>query len=169
MHILIAVASKHGSTREIAEAIADELSAWDILADIHSPSTVRSLVPYDAVILGSSIYAGNWLPEAKAFAAQFRAELAQLPVWVFSSGPLGADDPQPQHDRERLAASLARVTVRDHQIFVGKLDKSKLGLGERMIANVVRAPDGDFRDWGAIRAWASEIAVTLQPSVVVNS
>jgi menaquinone-dependent protoporphyrinogen oxidase len=105
---------------------------------------------------------GSWLPEARSFAERHRAALAPLPVWLFSSGPLGAPDPQPPTDRRLLAAPLGGVTVRDHQIFVGKLDPAGLGLGERLAAKVVHAPAGDFRDWAAIHAWAKTIAQALR-------
>ena len=80
---------------------------------------------------------------------------------MFSSGPLGAENPQPHDDPQQLAASLGELPVRDHKVFVGKLDTSDLGIAERVIAKVVRAPIGDFRNWDAIRAWAHEIAAGL--------
>lgn len=165
MNVLVAVASKHGSTHEIGESIADELRSANIAVDLKQPDEVMTLAPYDAIILGSGIYAGNWLPEAKGFAERFRAELAALPVWVFSSGPLGTDNPQPHDDPQKLAAPLNGIAIRDHQIFVGKLERSNLGLAERMIAKVVGAPEGDFRHWNVIRAWARDIATTLTASI----
>ncbi|MBV9791338.1 MAG: flavodoxin domain-containing protein [Chloroflexi bacterium] len=164
MTILIAVASKHGSTREIAQAIAEDLRAKELVVDLREAGEIASIDGYDAVMLGSGIYAGSWLPEAKHFAETQRTELARLPVWLFSSGPLG-DDPQPHDDPQKLAAPLGDVVVRDHRIFVGKLDRQNLGFGERLIARVVGVPEGDFRDWDAIHAWAGEIAVALAPAV----
>ena len=161
MHALVAVASKHGGTRGIAAAIAEELRGAGIDTDLRDAGEVTDLAGYDAVVLGSGIYAGNWLPEARGFAERHRAELAKLPVWLFSSGPLGAPDPKPHDDPKRLAAPMGGVEVRDHRVFAGELDPDELGLGERLIAKVVRAPEGDFRDWDAIRGWAREIAVEL--------
>ncbi len=169
MKVLVMVASKHGSTREIAEAIAEELRSENLAVDLQEAGDVGDIAGYDAVILGSGIYAGNWLPAAKQFAERHRAELAKLPVWLFSSGPLGTDDPQPHDDPQKLAAPMGEVQVRDHRVFVGKLDKSKLGLGERVITKVVKAPEGDFRDWEAIRDWARVIASTLQPASESNA
>jgi menaquinone-dependent protoporphyrinogen oxidase len=162
MSILIAVASKHGSTREIAEAIAGELRAEHLAVELYDVREVSDVSGYDAVILGSAVYAGSWLPEAREFAEHHRATLANLPVWVFSSGPIGPSAEQPREDPKRLAGALGDVAVREHRVFVGKLDKHNLGLLERVIAQVVRAPDGDFREWDGIRAWAREIAHTLQ-------
>lgn len=162
MNILIAIASKHGSTQEIAGALAEELRAAGQTVDLREAAAVDAIEPYDAVVLGSAIYAGNWLPAARDFAQRHAAALAQRPVWVFSSGPLGADDPQPHDDPQRLAAPLGAVPVREHRIFAGKLDKDALGLGERLIAAAVKAPEGDFRDWAAIRAWGREIAAAAR-------
>lgn len=162
MRVLIAVASKHGSTREIAEVIAAELCAADITVDLENAEEVDSLAAYDAVILGSAVYEGNWLPEAKRLVEQHRAELARVPVWLFSSGPLGAPDALPREDPQRLAAALGAVVPRDHHIFAGRMDQSTLNFVERVIARVVKAPFGDFRDWPEIRSWAGEIAVELR-------
>lgn len=161
MRILGAVASKHGSTREIAEAVADELRATGVAADLREVGAGDDPGGYDAVILGSAIYMGNWLREAKEFATRHRELLAAVPVWLFSSGPLGAADPQPHGDPADLAAVLAATGARGHVIFTGQLDQGELGLGERLIAGVVGAPEGDFRDWGAIRGWARSIGALL--------
>lgn len=164
MNVLVAVASKHGSTREIATAIADELRAAGLevdLRDLKEAGAIKGLGGYGAVVLGSGIYAGNWLPEARRFAQGQRAALAGLPVWLFSSGPLGSPDPQPRDDPAKLAAPLGDVPVRDHRVFVGKLDRDDLGLGERLIVKMVRAPYGDFRDWEDVRGWARKVAGEL--------
>lgn len=163
MRVLVTVASKHGSTREIADAIAEELRAAAIETDVYGVNAVRDLAEYDAVVFGSAIYMGSWLPEARQFAQRHLVTLARLPLWLFSSGPLGADDPQPPSDLQHLAAALDGAIVRDHRVFVGSLDPTELGLGERLAAKVVQAPAGDFRDWTAIRGWAQEIAAALAP------
>ncbi len=163
MKALIAVASKHGSTREIASAIVEELRTKGIEADLKDAGQVADLTGYDIVVLGSGIYAGNWLPEAKQLVERHRVALSKLPVWLFSSGPLGAPDPQPHDDPNRIATTaVGDLPVRDHHVFVGKLDKSSLSFGERLIARAVKAPEGDFRDWGDIRTWADTIAAALE-------
>lgn len=161
MNVLLAVASKHGSTREIASAIAEELQNSGLSVDLQEVRDIDTLNGYDAIILGSAIYAGQWLPEARDFATAVRTELVHFPLWLFSSGPLGAENPQPQDDPAKLAESLGDIPVLDHRVFVGKLDPTKLGLGERLIAKAVHAPAGDFRNWDEIRAWAREIAREL--------
>jgi len=162
MRIIVVFASKHGSTREIAEVIAAELRLQKHSADLVEADQVNGLAEYDAVVFGSGVYASNWLPEARNFAVHFRKELAKIPVWLFSSGPLGKIKPQPQEDPLNLAASLGDVKARDHHIFVGKLDLADLSFAERMLVKAVRAPIGDFRDWSEIRGWARSIAAELR-------
>lgn len=161
MNVLIAVASRHGSTTEIAEAIALDLRAAGIEATLRWASEVESLDDYDALILGSAVYMGNWMTEARHFVERHRDALARMPVWLFSSGPVGADDPKPHGDPSGLAELMAATGARGHHIFAGRLDPTRLGLGERLIVKAVRAPAGDFRDWKAVRAWADEIAAAL--------
>jgi menaquinone-dependent protoporphyrinogen oxidase len=161
MKILVAVASKYGSTREIAQAIAEELRAANLSVDLRDASEVGIISGYDAVILGSAIYAGHWLPDAKNFARRCAVELSKIPVWLFSSGPVGAENPQPQDDPNRLAAPMGEVKIRDHRVFVGKLDFDQLGLADRLVIKAFKSPLGDFRNWDDIRGWARGIAAEL--------
>jgi len=97
MNVLVTVASKHGATMQIAEAIGRALAKADIGAEVVAPDEVRSLKGYDAVILGSAVYAGRWLDEAKRFVEREAPALAERPVWLFSSGPIG-DPPKPEEE-----------------------------------------------------------------------
>jgi menaquinone-dependent protoporphyrinogen oxidase len=161
MKVLVAVASRHGSTREVAGTIAEELRAQGFGADLRDAGAIESLAGYDALILGSAVYLGNWLPEAKDFANRFAGCLGALPVWLFSSGPIGPADRVAPGDPHGLAGLLAATGARGHVIFAGTIDPGHLGPGERLIARLVRAPHGDFRDWDAIRAWARGIGAAL--------
>lgn len=156
MNVLVAVASKHGSTREIAAVIAQELRLLDLHTDVREASEVISLAGYDAAIIGSAVYAGNWRPEARQLIARHRARLAAMPIWLFSSGPLGEGSDQ-RGDINGMAGLLAETGAREHVIFTGNLDPHDLSIAERLVVRVVRAPAGDFRDWAAIRAWARAI------------
>jgi menaquinone-dependent protoporphyrinogen oxidase len=165
MHILVAVASRHGSTREIADAIAQALDMPGVDAEVRQVNEVPDLDSYDAVVLGSAVYMGNWEAAANRFVQRHQARLATMPVWLFSSGPVGNDN-HPEQDDPPSVAEIAHLThARDHQMFAGKLDRHALNLGERLVVNVVKAPDGDFRDWSAIRAWADGIATALSAYV----
>jgi menaquinone-dependent protoporphyrinogen oxidase len=160
MKILVTVASRHGSTREIALAIAGELRAAGTDVDLREIETIASLDGYDAAIIGSAVYAGQWLPEARRFVERNRERLATIPVWLFSSGPIGAD-PWPPGDPPGVAELVTAIAARGHTIFSGKLDIHDLGFAERLIARVVHTPAGDFRDWGAISVWARSVESDL--------
>lgn len=91
-----------------------------------------------------------------------------MPVWLFSSGPVG-DPPEPEVDPAEAGAMMIRVGAREHRLFAGKVDKSELGLSERAILAMVRAPEGDFRAWPEIAAWGGEIAASLLAGVAVGA
>jgi menaquinone-dependent protoporphyrinogen oxidase len=160
MKILVCAASKHGATTDIAAAIAERLTAAGHAADVVAPDAVTSVAGYDAVILGSGVYVGHWLDAAKAVVERVGGELAGMPVWLFSSGPIG-DPPKPNEDPADLPDLMTATGARGHRLFAGLVDKSRLGLGEKVILKAVRAPEGDYRPWDEIRAWADEIAVEL--------
>jgi menaquinone-dependent protoporphyrinogen oxidase len=161
MHVVIAVASRHGSTAEIAEVLAQELRSAGHVADVLPIDGSTTIAAPDAVVIGSAIYMGGWLPEARQFVERNWLRLAGVPTWLFSSGPLGHNDPQPNGELAQLQTLLARTGAREHRMFVGRLDRRLLSLGERLIASLVKAPQGDFRDWAAIRAWARDLAAAL--------
>ena len=158
MNVLVAYASRHGSTRDIAEAIADQLSIEGHHVTAENVGSVQSLFGLDAVVLGSGIYMGRWLGQARTFVDTYQAELSELPVWLFSSGPLGHRNAIAPADIEPLSLLL---NIQDHVIFDGCLDLGRLGMVERMISRLVRTPRGDFRDWQAIRGWSFLISREL--------
>src|SRR5262245_56209210 len=162
MKVLVAAASKHGATAEIATTIGEVLADRGLDTTVTSPEEVDSFEGYDAVVLGSAVYAGHWLKPARELVDRLDDELAARPVWLFSSGPIG-DPPKPEEDPVDVTAVVKATRARDHQVFSGKLGKRRLSLPERAIATALRVPEGDFRDWTGIRAWAASIAEAIQP------
>jgi menaquinone-dependent protoporphyrinogen oxidase len=161
MRVIVACASKHGSTEGIAEAVAERLHQLGHDAVAFRVSDVADLDGVQAVVLGSAVYAGSWMKEATEFAEVNAEALSGMPLWLFSSGPLGTE----VHDEEEQPRQLAELTETlrpvAHRTFFGALDRSKLAFGERMMMKAVKAPEGDFRDWTAISGWADEIAREL--------
>jgi menaquinone-dependent protoporphyrinogen oxidase len=166
MNVLVTAASKHGATTEIAGVIADSLREAGLTVDLRDLDGALDPAPYDAVVLGSAIYAGRWLAPARAFVERHGATLAERPVWLFSSGPIG-DPPLPAGDSPETAAMADRISARGHRTLAGRLDRSELGFVERAITRALKAPDGDFRDWEEVRAWATEIALAVEDPATV--
>jgi len=165
MNVLVTVASKHGSTGEIGEIIAGVLRDASLVVDSRPPEGVRDVAPFDAVVLGSAIYAGRWLQPARAFVDRHADALARRPTWIFSSGPIG-DPPLPAAESVEAAEIAARLGARDRRTFAGRLDRAQLGFMERAVTRALKAPEGDFRDLDAIRSWADEIAAALRTAEV---
>ncbi len=157
--VLVAYATKHGSTREVAEEIGRVLRQRGLDTDVAEARLVRDLAPYGAVVLGSALYAAHWQRDANRFVARHLAALQARPVWLFSTGPLdrSADAgllPAPPS----VAITTDPIGARAHRVFGGRLLADTPGLDPQVLAT---HPVGDFRDWAAIRAWAQGIAAAL--------
>jgi menaquinone-dependent protoporphyrinogen oxidase len=163
MRVLVAAATKHGATGEIAQAIADTLRDQGLDPAVLEPERVDTIDGYDAVVLGSAVYAGHWLKPARDLVGRCGPALAARPVWLFSSGPIG-DPPKSEEDPVDVAELLAATSAREHRVFAGKLVRKQLSFPERAIVTALRVPDGDFRDWPEITGWAAGIATALRSS-----
>jgi menaquinone-dependent protoporphyrinogen oxidase len=164
--VLVVVASRHGATAEIGEAIArgvvnSPAGRAGELMTVYAPAQQRSApTSFDAVVLGSAVYAGRWLDEARSYASVYADLLRKRPVWLFSSGPIG-EAPFPPDEPYDAAPIAALIGAREHRVLPGRLDKARLSFGERAMVTAMRAPLGDFRDWAAVDAWAAEIAIQV--------
>ena len=165
MKALVTVASRHGGTLEIAEAISRALEEHGVSAELVNIDEVRNLGGYDACVVGSGIYLGNWLKEARHFVDTHARELAERPTWLFGSGSI-VGTPPVGDDPNALGAGVGERLVettnaRGLKLFAGRLDRSKLGLLERTAVRGAHAREGDYRDWEEIERWATEIAAEL--------
>lgn len=167
MRVLVVHGSRMGSTQEIAERIAGQLRASGLEAVAAAAGDLPDASGWDAFVVGAGVYAGHWHSDAVAFVDRNRDRLAESPVWLFSSGPVG--DPATRYDpvEPKDVGRLRRlVHPRDHRIFGGAFDRANVdraGLGPASSFIASRfIPEGDFRDWGEIEAWASEIARELR-------
>lgn len=165
MKVLVTADSRHNSTREIAEAITDGLIQRGVDAEtrrIEELTDHHALDGYDAVVLGSAVYMGRWLPAARRFAQIHASTLCMMPVWLFSSGPLGpAEHPVPAGEPADVPVLMRLTRAVRHHTFSGRLEMSDLHFSERAIARTIHAPQGDCRDWAAVDEWAGEVAAEL--------
>lgn len=163
-HVLVTSASKHGATLDITDVIAGVLSRRGLDVSDKPLDEVRGVDGYDAAVIGSAVYVGRWLSEAASLVRSHAGRLREMSVWLFSSGPLG-NPPLPATEPVDVAELVELVRSRGHRVFAGRLDPSRLSLGEKLIAGMVRAPAGDYRDFAAVEAWAHDIADELLAEV----
>jgi len=166
--VLVAYATKYGSTAEIAQSIAKVIQKAGYAVDITPVDQVPDLADYGVVVLGSAVYVGQWRKEAAAFLQEHEEELSARKVWLFSSGPTGKGDAQELMKGfifpESLQQVADRISPQGIAIFHGALDLKKLGLPEKIVVKGIKAPLGDYRDWENIESWAQSIVETLQES-----
>ena len=178
MRVLVAYASKSGGTKGIAEFIGERLRGQGLQADVQDAGSIQDAGGYDAYVVGSAVYMFHWMKGAKQFLSHNKKALAGKPVWLFSSGPVGTDRTNAK-GQDLLDVSVSgpkeleelqeATSFRDHKVFFGALDASKLtgvtGMMYRMARRSEEArksmPEGDFRDWKEIETWANDIATAL--------
>jgi menaquinone-dependent protoporphyrinogen oxidase len=160
--VLVAYATKHGATEEIAQAISDELRKAGHSADCVSADQATDLGTYDAAVVGSAVYMGRWRPAARRLLRRSGKELAARPLWMFSSGPCGQPDPSfaaPPGIKRRAR----KLGAREHVVFGGCVPKEPSNFIERSMLAKAAPEHRDLRDWDVIRDWAAGIASQLGP------
>ena len=172
--VLVAYASTHGSTREVAEAVTATLAGHGLTVDLQPARDVRTLAGYDTVVLGAPLYMFHLHKDALRFLSHHQKALAGLPVAVFAGGPFGeeagatADGKEWQEVRKTLDQELAKfpwlkpVAV---EVIGGKFDPSTLRFPWNLVPALRNMPASDLRDWEAIRGWASTLAGQLEPAL----
>jgi len=158
--VLVAFASQGGSTAEIAQTVGIVLLEAGCDIDVRPARQVDRLTGFTAVVVGSGLYHGAWLPEAFKFLQRHRVTLGGVPVWLFDSGPLDCSAEGRLLPLPTGVANLARsIGARGHNTFGGKLGITGLSLEERML--VLEGHGGDYRNFDDVRSWATQIAHEL--------
>ncbi len=160
MKILVAVGSKYGATREVAQHIADQIAERGFDIDVADACDVQGLHFYDAVVIGSAVYGGLWRRDASSLLRQNVEELKGKDVWLFSVGMETVVKPGQPLDESDGFAGL--VGAHDHARFPGALDYDKLNVGEKALITALNPPRGDFRDFEAVRTWTDGIVERLE-------
>ncbi len=163
--VLVAYASRHHATAEIAAEIATTLKEAGLQVDVAPVDRLASVKVYRAVVVGSAIYDGEWLPNAMQFLTDHVRDLETRPTWFFSSGPIADGEPREHMDGWELPTTLAslrkRIAPEDTVVFGGRLSPRQLDLGEWLSHPSIRHLHGDFRDWQEIHTWSESIAAAL--------
>jgi menaquinone-dependent protoporphyrinogen oxidase len=158
--ILVSFASLCGSTAEIAQEVARVLSEKGDLVDLIQARDVSDLSAYKTVVLGSAIRMRKWIPEASEFVSRFQTELATKSTTFFTVCLTLKDDTAENREKVKAYLNPVRAVVQPGKegFFAGRLNYPRLSFVEGMLMkSMIKAPEGDFRNWDLIRAWAGEI------------
>jgi menaquinone-dependent protoporphyrinogen oxidase len=163
--VLVAYASAHGSTEEIAEAVTATIRERGIAVDLQPARNVRTLAGYQAVVLGAPIYLFHLHKDALRFLSRYQKEFTGgLPIAIFAGGPIEIGKDQWGEIRKQLDQELAKlpwlipIAV---EVVGGKFDPIRLHFPWNLIPAMKQMPPSDLRDWDAIRRWASTLALQL--------
>jgi len=163
--VLVAYATRYGSTQEVAEAVAATLRERGLEVELQSAGELRSVEEYQAVVLGTALYMFRLHKDARRFLARRRATLAERPVAIFALGPFNDEEKEWQGVRAQLDKELAKfpwLVPVAKEVFGGKFDPAKLRFPYNLVPALKRLPVSDIRDWKAIHEWASDVAEKLQ-------
>ncbi len=167
--VLVTFASKYGSTKEVAKAVADVLCESGFAADLQPMSKVRDLEPYGAVVLGAPIYLGSWHADFRKFLARHQEGLIRRRTVIFTLGPTHTDPAEWDGVRVQLDQEFSKypwLKPLAAELFGGKYDPARLRIPDSLLAALPASPlhgmpASDARDWQAIRAWSQKIAELL--------
>jgi len=157
--ILVTYATRAGSTAEIAQAIAETLAGRGYAVDVKPVKEKPALDGYSAVVLGSAIRMGAWLPEAVNFVKANQAALNALPAALFTVHTLNAGDDEASRTARQAYLNAVRPLLNGAETvyFEGKMDFSRLSFLDRTVAKMVKSAEADHCDWIGIRQWANAI------------
>ena len=159
-NVLVAYASKHGTTREVAESVARTLEELGLAVELEAAERVHDVALYDLVVVGGGLYNGKWHADARHLLKRHRRELAGKRLAVFGMGPDTLEDSKVAESRKQLDRALAAIPELEPiavTIFGGALKP------ENWRFPLNRLPAFDARDWDAIRGWAKEVARSSRP------
>jgi len=162
--VLVAYSSKAGSTSEVAKAIGEVLSKSGADVTVEQIKNVKDVSAYQAIVVGSLIRMGRWVPEAKNFVEKNKAVLEKVPTAFFTTCLTLKDDTD--EARAKVAGYvepvLQIVKPVENGLFGGKMDTSKLSfLDKLIIEKMIKATNGDYRKWDEINAWAGKLPALM--------
>lgn len=163
--VLVAYATSYGSTREVAEAVADTLREHNLEVDIQPMKAVANLGGCNAVVLGAPLIMHRWHKDARHFLSRHQALLEDLPSAAFALGPVHDVEKEWEGVRGQLDNTLRnfpRFKPVATEVFGGRFDPALLGFPWNLLPGFKKIPASDIRNWPAIRSWASGLAEKFQ-------
>lgn len=156
LSILVAFATRYGSTQEVAETVATALRDTGLEVDLRRLRDVKSLECYQAVVLGAPLQMFRWHKDALSFLKRHREALLQLSTAVFAVGPVNDLEKEWQGARMQLEKELAEFpwfVPMDQKIFGGRFDPAALSGRWKLVPGLGRTPKSDIMDLDAVAAW----------------
>ncbi len=166
--VLVAYATRYGSTQEVAETVAATLRESGLDVDFQQLRQVHSIDQYRAIVIGAPLYMFSWHKDALNFLSRYRTILSTRPVAIFALGPFHANEDEFKSAREQLEKELEKfpwLHPAAIEIFGGKFDPEKLTFPHNLVPALKKMPASDARDWSAIRDWANDLADKFQPAL----
>ena len=160
--VLVAYATRFGSTHEVAAAIVHELNTAGLQAQSAEAGSALNPDEFDAFVIGSPMYGGKWMSEAAMFTAIMAERIGSKPVALFSMGTLGVNSPDAGHVEhaafvERIGSVAPGLNIVSDTNFTGYFERANLPWYLRIVDRFVTNPQGDHRDWNAIKCWARSL------------
>ncbi len=166
--ILVTYASQGGSTAGVADAIARSLAEGGASVDVRKVTTVTNLEAYQAVVVGSAVHSGKWMPEAQQFVDRNQSALRRMPTAIFQVCMMMTSD-NAQY-RAMIPEWMSTLRTQIHPaadgsfagaLFLDKYPKFSYRLGLRIFLASIKKQPGDYRDWQAINTWAESLRPLL--------
>ncbi len=167
MKVLIAYATAHGSTAEVAERMGEIFEKNDITVDVKNVENIQSIEGYDAYVIGTAVHAGTWLPQAHKFMEDFEEDLAKKPAfcWVTCIRVLESRGYDWVLNNYMPPWLLNTLNIQGLTAFAGKLALDEVSMDEEWTLALkydgqrsARDHNGDFRDWSIIQDWSENVA-----------
>lgn len=157
--VLIAYATRAGSTGDVAQVIGEVLGRRGFHVDVRTIKSRPCVTDYQAVLVGSAVRTGAWLPEAVDFVAEHQLALKQLPVALFTVHMHNrGGDPQSVANRRNYLSTVRPLVHPIAEVFFsGAIKPATLSLLDRLMVRAVKAPTGDFRELDKVREWAETV------------
>jgi menaquinone-dependent protoporphyrinogen oxidase len=168
---LVTFATRYGSTREVAQSIADALQKGGIEIDFQPISEVHSVEKYQAVVLGAPLYMFRWHKDARRFLSKHRKEIVQRPIVIFALGPIHDEEKEWQDVQKQLDKALAKypwLKPAVVEVFGGRFDPARLRFPYSFLPAMKKIPASDIRDWTKIKSWAENLPALLKLNQVKN-